>query len=285
MAELDGRVTRLVGVATMTPSALLAAYDAQLRGVDVGPLPEGVDVVRDGPLLRFTGLASGGFIEYRDLEGIEGASLDELIARQVRVFAERGESFEWKTRAHDLPSDLPRRLRSAGFVAEETETVVIARVSGVVAAPALPQGVVLREVTERSDFERIAARSAAIWHDDRDAWLADSLEAEHRVDPEALTVVVAEAGAIVVCAAWVRFAPETEFATLWGGGTLAAWRGRGIYRALVAYRAHLAGDRGYRYLQVDASDDSRPILQRLGFVPVTTTTPFIWTPPDRDASA
>jgi hypothetical protein len=114
-------------------------------------------------------LASGGFIEYRDLEGLEGASLDDLIARQVRAFAERGESFEWKLHAHDLPSDLPARLRSAGFVAEETETVVIAPVSPVVAAPALPQGVVLREVTERLDFERIAARSAAIWHDDRDA--------------------------------------------------------------------------------------------------------------------
>ena len=29
----------------------------------------------------------------------------------------------------------------------------------------------------------------------------------------------------------------------------------------------------------DASDDSRPILERLGFVPVTATTPYIWSPP------
>jgi hypothetical protein len=35
---------------------------------------------------------------------------------------------------------------------------------------------------------------------------------------------------------------------------------------------------GYRYLQVDASDDSSPILQRLGFVAVTTTTPYVFTP-------
>jgi GNAT superfamily N-acetyltransferase len=76
----------------------------------------------------------------------------------------------------------------------------------------------------------------------------------------------------------VRFAHDTEFATLWGGGTLEPWRGRGIYRAVVAYRANLASARGCRYLQVDASDDSRPILERLGFVAVTTTTPFIWSP-------
>ena len=61
--------------------------------------------------------------------------------------------------------------------------------------------------------------------------------------------------------------------------TLAAWRGRGIYRALVAVRARRAVARGVRYLQVDASDDSAPILRRLGFGAVTTTTPYVWTPP------
>ena len=56
-------------------------------------------------------------------------------------------------------------------------------------------------------------------------------------------------------------------------------RGRGIYRALVARRAAIAQERGIRYLQVDASDDSRPILERLGFTPLTTSTPYIWRPP------
>ena len=114
----------------------------------------------------------------------------------------------------------------------------------------------------------------------RNAWLAESLAAELEAGPEALTILIAEAGATVACAAWVRFASGTAFATLWGGSTLPAWRGRGIYRALVAQRANLAAARGFRYLQVDASDASRPILERLGFVPVTTTTPFIWMPPE-----
>jgi len=135
----------------------------------------------------------------------------------------------------------------------------------------------LHEVTERADFDRIAAMEEAIWSDNR-GWLADSLEAERAVDPDAITIVVAEASAEVVCAAWVRFAAGTEFASLWGGGTLPAWRSRGIYRAIVAYRANLAATRGFRYLQVDASANSRPILERLGFVAVTTTTPYIWSP-------
>ena len=58
-----------------------------------------------------------------------------------------------------------------------------------------------------------------------------------------------------------------------------AWRGAsGIFRALVAYRAGLAAERGYRYLQVDALPASRPILQRLGFEPVASTTPYVFTP-------
>ena len=93
-----------------------------------------------------------------------------------------------------------------------------------------------------------------------------------------MTIVVAESTDEFVCAGWVRFVSGTDFATLWGGGTLPEWRRRGIYRAGVTYRANLAAARGFRYLQVDASSESRPILERMGFVAVTTTTPYIWTP-------
>ena len=258
-------------------AALLAAYDTQLRGRLADRLPDGVRCERDGPLLRMVGEKHGGFIDYRDLTGLEGAAVDELIARQVRVFAERGERFEWKLHAHDLPADLAQRLRTAGFAPEDTESVMIAPVAAVAAEPRVPSGVRLREVTERADLDRIAALEEAIWQDGR-GWLADSLEAERAVDPDVITIVVAETGTTFVCAAWVRFAPGTEFATLWGGGTLPAWRSRGIYRAVVAYRANLAAQRGFRYVQVDASESSRPILERLGFVAVTTTTPFIWSP-------
>jgi GNAT superfamily N-acetyltransferase len=90
---------------------------------------------------------------------------------------------------------------------------------------------------------------------------------------------VAELLVAYVCAGWMRFPSGTEFVTFWGGLSLPAWRGRGIYRALVAHRANLSAERGRRYIEVDASDNSRPILERLGFVAVTTTTPCVWSPP------
>jgi GNAT superfamily N-acetyltransferase len=256
---------------------LLAAYDAQVRTHLPDPLPRGVQAERDGPLVRVFGLADRGFVLYRDLDGLGGADLDELIARQVRVFARRGEPFEWKLHGHDRPEDLPQRLRAAGFVPEAEETVVIASVAEIAHPPEPPDGVVLREVTSRTELDRIEALGEAAFGT-RHVGIAEMLEAELEADPDALAIVAAEAGDEVVCAGWVRFELGTEFATLWGGGTLPAWRRRGIYRAVVAYRANLAAERGFRYLQVDASSESRPILERLGFTAVTTTTPYVWSP-------
>jgi GNAT superfamily N-acetyltransferase len=91
-------------------------------------------------------------------------------------------------------------------------------------------------------------------------------------------MVIAMAGDEPISAARTDFLPGTEFAGLWGGGTLPQWRRRGIYRALVRYRAELAARRGYTYLTVDASDQSRPILERIGFECLAITTPFIWSP-------
>jgi GNAT superfamily N-acetyltransferase len=258
---------------------MLSAYDDQLRGRVPAALPPGAEVARDGPLVRIVGWAGGGFVGYRDLAGLDGDELDALIARQVAFFAERGERFEWKLHGHDRPADLADRLRAHGFRAEETETVVIGRVAEIAAPPAPPDGVTLREVTSRADFDRIAAMEDEVWDEvGGHTWLGDMLEGERRADLESISIFVAEAEGRPVSAAWIRFERGTEFATLWGGGTLKEWRGRGVYRALVATRAQLAQERGFAYLEVDASDDSRPILERLGFTAVTTTTPYIWSP-------
>ena len=257
---------------------LLEAYETQLRARIPDRLPPGEAVERDGPVLRFTGWSGRqGWVLYRDLGGLEGDALDDLIQRQVDAFAERSERFEWKLHGHDRPPDLADRLRAAGFTAEELETVVIARIADVAAEPVLPEGVRLREVTERPDLERIVRMEEKVWGTEH-AWFPDMVESEREAEPGSIRVVVAEAGGEVVCAAWIRFVTGTEFATLWGGATLPEWRGKGIYRATVAHRANLAQERGFRYLEVDASDDSRPILERLGFVPVTTTTPYVWSP-------
>jgi GNAT superfamily N-acetyltransferase len=259
------------------PQELLAAYDAQLRVTFPDPLPNGWSVERDGPVVRFQGIADRAWVLYRDLGELDGPGVDELIERQVRHFAQRGQRFEWKLHGHDLPEDLPERLVAHGFVPEDLETVVVARVEDIAAPVRPPEGVTLREVTERRDIAKIAGLESAVWGEDYSDF-ADNLAVEREANPDGMSIVLAEAGETVVCAAWVRFERGTEFATFWGGATLKEWRGRGIYRATVAHRANLAAARGFMYLETDASSDSRPILERLGFVAVTTTTPYVWSP-------
>ncbi|WP_306371148.1 GNAT family N-acetyltransferase [Nocardiopsis sp. CC223A] len=255
---------------------MLDFYDAHVRGLP-GTLPAGVTAEHDGPLVRLVG-GHRGFVAAPADPGVRGADLDRLIARQRDRFAGLGRAVEWKTHGHDLPADLTDRLRAAGFEPEEEETVLIAPAADIAAEPVLPDGVVLRRVTGRADLERVAALQTRVWGADR-SWQADDLAAQLAADPGGTVVLVAEAGEEVVCTARLEARPEEGHAGLWGGSTLPGWRGRGIYRATVAERARLAVALGVRYLQVDASPDSAPVLRRLGFTAVTTTTPYVWTPP------
>jgi GNAT superfamily N-acetyltransferase len=101
------------------------------------------------------------------------------------------------------------------------------------------------------------------------------LPARLALRPAPAAAAIAVAGDTPVGAGRVEFHAGTEFASLWGDGTLPAWRGRGVFRSLVAHRAALAAARGFRYLQVDALPASRPLFERLGFVALATTTPFL----------
>lgn len=256
---------------------LLALYDAQLRAHVPEPLPAGVTIERDGPLVRTIGFGGSGWVEYRELGDPTEVELDRLIQAQIARFAELGTPFEWKFHSHDRPGFLEEHLLAAGFVAEELETVVIAETAELADTGSAPAGIAIREVFERADLERIGEMEAVVWGGDG-SWYPATLEQELTADPTGIAIFVAEADGVVVSAGWVRFPSGTDFATFWGGSTLPEWRGRGVYRALVSRRAQLAADRGRRYLEVDASADSRPILERLGFQAVTQTRPYIWKP-------
>lgn len=254
---------------------LLAALDDQVRGSIDNRMPSSWRAEWDGPLLRITTPARG-LAFARDLDDLKVADLDSLIYRLRDFFTTRGESVEWKTYGHDRP-DLEQRLALAGFIPEETETVVIARANELAGEPQAPHGIEIRHTSDSDDFRRIAEMQSEVWGGDW-SWLVEDLEARVSTSPDEVTIFVAEAGARVVSAAWLVEMPGTEFAGLWGGSTLPKWRGKGIYRALIAHRAQIAVDHGLQYLVVDASDESSPILQRLGFAKVTTTTPWVWTP-------
>lgn len=226
------------------------------------------------------GPGGGGFVEAP--RGL-GDDPDAVIATEVAFFRERGLSFEWKTYAYDEPKDLGARLIAAGFVQDEPETLILGEVDRILARPsALPSKTVLRDVEEQHDFHRIAVLMDSLWHNGL-AGVEERLAAEARMFPDRLVVSLIEEAlkgpdGPALTAAWIRFHPGTGFASLWGGGTLPEWRKQGLYSAILVHRARIAKARGYEYLRVDASDDSRPILQKLGLHAVTTTTPYTFTP-------
>jgi GNAT superfamily N-acetyltransferase len=257
-------------------AALLAAYDAQMR-MPTGTVPSGVAYEYDGPILRIVGAHVGRIRAPCDV-GVTGAELDRLIVRQRDYLRARGQGVEWKLRAHDRPADLPERLVAAGFVPEGPSAVLLGFAEEVAAEPVLPEGVVLRRVSGAEDLRRFADHQTEVSGFDC-CWVAADLSARVSADPGQITILVAEAGERFACTAFAVYYPGTDFVALLGGATLPEWRGRGLYRAMIAARAREAVARGFRLLHVDASPASAPILRRCGFHEITTSTHLQWTPP------
>ncbi len=263
---------------TSTAAELLAAHDAQVRATVAARMPLTWTPHPDGRVLRVT-TPHRAFVFSDGLADAPAEEVEEYVRRARDFFAERNEAVEWKYYSNDHPR-LRGFLEKAGFRPEDEESVVVGRVGDVLDAGRAPEGVTIRPVAERADLDRIAAMESEVWSQDW-SWLADDLADRVAGSPDDIAVLVAEDAAdrTVVAAAWLVVMPGTRFGGLWGGSTLAKWRGRGIYRALVAERARIAQSKGLEFLQVDASEDSRPILERLGMFKVATTTPYVWTPP------
>nr|GID82373.1 hypothetical protein Ade03nite_12970 [Actinoplanes derwentensis] len=230
----------------------------------------------DGPVLRHVG-------GRKDWNAVVWSELDEdgadaAIAAQVRFFAGLGVEFEWKLYGHDRPADLGERLLAAGFAAEERETLMVGAVGDMRLSTELPDGVRLERVTDAAGVELMARASERAFGENAD-WLRHRVLKQLAEEPENAHPFVVLAGDEPVSSARMDVYPGTDFVGLWGGGTAPEWRGKGIYRALVAERARIAADLGYRYLQVDATDQSRPILSRLGFAALSTTTPYLMAAP------
>ncbi|MER5889392.1 GNAT family N-acetyltransferase [Streptomyces sp. NPDC001941] len=256
----------------LTPVRTL--FDRQLRREARADGP-GAVVERVGPVVRQTAPASGwnGVLWSGFAPDDDPASVDAVIAEQVAHFGRAGVDFEWKAYGHDAPAFLGDRLTAAGFTAGERETVLVGESTALPAGVPLPPGVTLVPVTDAAGVEQVAEVHHAAFGTDSSRLRAHLL-AQLAADSGTVAAVVALADGVPVSSARMEMYRGTDFAGLWGGGTVASWRSRGLYRALVSFRARIAAEHGYRYLQVDAMETSRPILERLGFAALGTTTPY-----------
>lgn len=225
-------------------------------------------------LVRFLRPAPGmSFIIYSRLdEGNAEAAIDEQIER----FRQHNGPFNWKLYSHDTPADLGERLRQRGFEVEEREAVMVLDLTQ--ASPTLlsePQADI-RRITTPERLVDVVSVLEQVWERNY-GWVYERMGNHLRI-PGYMSIYVAYVADEPACVGWIRFDQKSSFASLWGGSTVAQYRKGGLYTAVVAKRAQEALERGYRFLTVDCSPMSQPIVARHGFKLLTYAQDHEWHP-------
>ncbi len=203
------------------------------------------------------------------------ANIDTTIRDQIDYFENLGHDFEWKVYSHDQPADLKDRLTAHGFEIEEPEALVVLDLEKAPATLWQPIMADVRRITDPDKLSDVSSVEEQVWQEDF-SWLARRMADDLRQNSEHLSVYVGYMDGVAASAAWIYFHAGSQFASLWGGSTLPAFRKRGLYSALLATRAQEARRRGVRFLTVDASPMSRPILEAFGFQWLSTIYPCKW---------
>ena len=246
---------------------LLARFDLERRRPAV---PRGYRIDSVGPVVRVVGEQC--WVSFSDLDP---ATADRVVAEQASYFRSLGREVEWKVYGHDRPVDLGDRLRAAGFRPDPSETLMVYDLARPLPVVALEEDMVVERVRDSSGLAGAMAASEEAFGTGQ-GWRPDD-PARWLQDPDSV-VFLARAHGTPIASARLEVPEGHQFAGLWGGGTSPAYRGRGVYRALVVARAELARERGFRFLTVDALETSRPILERLGFEPMTSVTGWLLAP-------
>jgi GNAT superfamily N-acetyltransferase len=250
--------------------AILALYDDTMRR-DPEPAA-GVRYERVGGVVRSVGVWN--VVLAWDLPDLDAAA--SAVAEQAAYARAAGIQLEWKLFEHDGPAGLASVLERAGFVADESETLMVldlgARAPGDVA---VVDGVEIRRVFDAGGVDDFVSVSNAAFGENH-AFEASAYV--RSLDDATVQLFVAYRDGRPVSCGRLNLPVGREFASMWGGSTVPEHRGVGIYRALVARRADEAWRRGYRFLTTDARETSRPILERIGFVPLTGITGWVLRP-------
>jgi hypothetical protein len=224
-------------------------------------------------VVRFVRPAPG--LSHVSYAWLAGADAEAVIQAQVDYFDPQGLSFSWFVYEHDRPAGLGERLAARGFEEDEPGVVMVLDLAAAPESLLAPPGADVRAVTARAGLEDVIAVESEVWGVDC-GWMRQRL-GDHLEIPGYLSVYVAYADGQPACAAWTYFYPNSHFAGLWGGSTVAGQRGRGLYTATLLARAQEAARRGVRFLMVDTTEMSRPIVAKHGFEPLAEKWTWDWT--------
>ena len=240
----------------LNPVALLRAYDAEVRArprAMPGFVVEHIDGVT---------LLSGGFnfVSHWDLSGHDP---EQVVHRLASRFRQAGQSLIWDIHGHDGPDNLGAILESKGL--EETQaSTLMALDLGRFPDQTIDHDVQqVRDLAGLRDFVRVTVEAFGR----EDDWVIETFRDRLEDDLDQLFVAYVQ-GRPVGCSR-IECPADSRFAGLYGGGVSPGFRGLGIYGAMIRTRAAEARARGFYYLTTTARETSRPILERLGFQPLT----------------
>jgi hypothetical protein len=194
---------------------------------------------------------------------VDATTVEAAIQEQIDYFTPRKQRFEWKVHDYDSPPDLKERLIAHGFKADEPDAIMALDLTEAPPALLAPVTADVRPITRREQLGDVMTVEAQVWGSPFD-WIEDRL-GDNLAIPGYLSVYVAYVDNQPACAGWTYFDTRSEFASLWGGSTVAQYRERGLYTAVLAVRVQEAWQRGYRFLTIDAGEMSQPIVARQGF--------------------
>jgi len=202
-------------------------------------------------------------------------SVAQVIADQVASFAHMRKNFEWKVYTTDEPATLGAKLIDQGFKEGPVESFMALDLQTAPTSLFSSSQHDVRRVTDYDGVRAALSVNERVWNESMDDRI-DALATELQRSPESISIYAVYVDDKPVSSAWISFNAASPFAGLWGGSTLSEFRGRGCYRALLAERAREALARGAKFLTIDASPMSRPIVTRFGFEWIADTRPYEW---------
>ncbi len=249
----------------MDAKQILALYDQDRKEVEI------FDMQREesSHIVRHISSDGSGLIIYSSLNS---ANVEKVIREQVSHFEDKACDLTWIVYQHDTPANLKDRLLAHGFEAQEPEATLFLDLNHI------PQGLLqpvrhdVRRIDDPDNVDDVLTIRQRVWQGSSGRQRRQL--AKRLVDaPHSLCLYVAYVDGKPASTAQVSFYPQRPFASLVRAATLPGYRGRGLFTALVTILVQETRQRGIRFLDTDASAMSRPILEKLGFQPLTWAHP------------
>ncbi len=236
---------------------------------------------------------------WQDLPG-DPAAARKAVADELAWCRANVKSLNWKVYGHDLPGELGGWLQAEGGEPEDRSVLHMAHIPGLLQKLAARRASAVARMppTLRAGYSRAQILSAqatwinvwpesadeqALWGEvyasEADRWNAEAAKTGDQDPGTCFWTAHAAADPDPTIGAGYAIhgppanaqdpKPNRPIALLCGGAVRESARGQGAYSALLAARTRWAAERGAEYMAIEASPMSAPIVQSLGFAPIT----------------